>query len=151
MAYSFVSRFGDAPYDMYQQARPEYEFGTNTGNQGTFNKQDPAQVKMALERLRELYNGYGDTLDHNFTGDTGLGKDDRQGYSTMLNARTEASNIQRQLQGEDPLRVKYGGVMHPAVTGLMQPQTRRSMPQLHNQWMLGNEPHERFVKRNKGY
>lgn len=140
MAFSFVNPFGtrDDPEP------PEYEFGTNTGRQGTFNRQDPQQTAMAIRRLMELQADYGPRLSHNFSGETGLMPNDATGYSQMLNARTEASNIERQMQGSDPLRVKYGGVMAPAVRGL---QRQEPMPQGHDEWTLRNAPHNRIVER----
>jgi hypothetical protein len=86
-----------------------YEFGTNTGRQGTFNPIDRSQAQMAIQRLKALQSSYGDRLDPQFTGDTGLAPNDAEGYSTMLNARTEAMNIKRLLGGQAPMNTRYGG------------------------------------------
>ncbi len=106
---SFVSPRGSSARDLYTADQPEFEFGTNTGMQGRFNAQDPVQKNMALHRLAELMASYGDKLDMQYTGDTGLGKNDAQGYSDMLNARTEATNITNILGGQKPLNTQYGG------------------------------------------
>lgn len=86
-----------------------YEFGTTTGRQGTFNPDDLAHVRMAIQRLKGLQGQYGDRLDPQFTGDTGLASNDASGYSDMLNARTEALNIKRLLSGQGPMNIRYGG------------------------------------------
>ena len=122
MAFSFASR---NPSIIDTQRRianqPEYEFGTNTGRQGSFNPNDENQVMMAVQRLQELQSSYGDKLDPQFTGMTGLTNAD--GYSKMLNARTEAQNIARELQGKNPLEVKFdprGAQNMRPMQGLMQ-------------------------------
>lgn len=92
---------------------PEYEFGTNTGRQGTFNPKNRQQRAMAISRFDELSRQYGDRLDFNYTGMTGLSPGDAKGYSDMLNARTEAANIERILGGGQPLNTKFGGVLPP--------------------------------------
>jgi len=88
-----------------------YEFGTNTGRQGTFDPANLRQARMAIQRLRALQSNYGDRLDPQFSGDTGLLSNDATGYSDMLNARTEAANIQRILSGQGPMNTRYGGVL----------------------------------------
>lgn len=45
------------------------------------------------------------------TGLTGLNKDDGQGYSALLNRQTEYLNLQRELDGQGPLRVQRGGII----------------------------------------
>lgn len=85
------------------------EFGTNTGRQGTFDPRDPGQATQALQRLSSLRQNYGERLRPNFTGETGLARNDSRGWSRMLNAQTEAQNIQRLLKGQGPLGVEYGG------------------------------------------
>lgn len=86
-----------------------YEFGTNTGRQGTFDPANLAHTKLAIDRLKALQSQYGDRLAQDFTGDTGLAPNDAEGYSTMLNARTEAQNIQRLFGGQNPMNTRYGG------------------------------------------
>lgn len=86
-----------------------YEFGTNTGRQGTFDTNQLPQVRMAMDRLKALQGQYGERLDPRFTGYTGLAKNDAEGYSDMLNARTEALNIRRLLGGQQPMNIHYGG------------------------------------------
>ena len=113
--------------DLYTNDQPEYEFGTNTGRQGTFNPQDPEQYSMAIDRLQELGSSYGPRLQHDFTGETGLSANDMGGYSQMLNARTEADNIQRLLSGQQPLMVKFGGVSNP-MSGLRKAGPRSLAP-----------------------
>lgn len=99
--------------------QPEYEFGTNTGRQGTFNPRDPKQSAMAMKRLQELQTQWGPRLDPNYSGQTGYS--DLGTYSQNLNARTEAQNIQRVMGGSSPLNVKFGGVTSsPALAGLRQ-------------------------------
>lgn len=88
-------------------SRQRPEFGTNTGNQGTFDSADPAQKSQAVRRLQELQQQYGGRLTPNFTGPTGLAKNDGKGWSKMLNAQTEAQNIQRGLDGKGPLQVEF--------------------------------------------
>lgn len=121
LPFSFVAR-NPSISDMRGRmaAQPEYEFGTNTGRQGIFNPDDDLQVAMALQRLRELQSSYGDKLDPNFTGETGVSN--LGGYSKMANARTEAQNIQRLLRGKDPLQVKFDprGAQNMPMRGLMQ-------------------------------
>ena len=111
LPFSFASPFGDA--DLYSRLRqePEYEFGTGSGRQGQFNPRNPRQVSMALQRLQELQEQYGERLEPQYTGYTGLSPGDASGYSAMLNARTEAGNIQRILRGLGPYQVEFGGVM----------------------------------------
>jgi hypothetical protein len=86
-----------------------FEFGTNTGRQGTFDPRDLGHAKMAIERLKALQGQYGERLDPQFSGDTGLLSNDALGYSKMLNARTEAQNIQRLFGGQGPMNTRYGG------------------------------------------
>lgn len=86
-----------------------YEFGTNTGRQGTFDPNQLPQVRMAMDRLKALQGQYGDRLAMNYSGDTGLQSNDAEGYADMLNARTEAENIQRLLRQQQPLNTRYGG------------------------------------------
>ena len=128
--------------DLYTNDQPEYEFGTNTGRQGTFNPKNPEQSQMALNRLRELVSSYGDRLEPNYTGETGVS--DMGGYSQMLNAQTEAQNIQRLMSGQDPLNVKFGGVIKGPVSGL------KPMPQGHEGWMKSNPAALRYLNR-RGY
>jgi len=84
------------------------EFGTNTGRQGTFDASNEEERSFAMQRLQALHQTYGNVLDNNFTGITGLASNDRQGYSDLLNARTEATNIGRLLQDQGPLKVEIG-------------------------------------------
>lgn len=98
-----------------------WEFGTNTGRQGTFNPKDLGQSRMAVQRLKELQGTYGDRLQPDFTGYTGLAKNDAQGYSDMLNARTEAMNIQRMFGGQGPMNIHYGGEMPSQMPRPQQP------------------------------
>jgi hypothetical protein len=102
----FPSLFG-----LSRAAQTGPEFGTNTGRQGTFDPDDVARRQQAQSRLQALQQAYGDRLAFNFTGNTGLGKHDAKGYSKMLNARTEAANIQRLLRGRQALDTEYGGVL----------------------------------------
>lgn len=88
-----------------------YEFGTNTGRQGTFNPGDERHKSMAIERLKALQTQYGERLNPRFTGYTGLAPGDSKGYADMLNARTEALNIQRLLSGQGPMNIAYGGMI----------------------------------------
>ena len=101
--------FGTDPNELPEI--PEYEFGTNTGRQGIFNPKDRNQHSMALQRLEELQTSYGDKLDPNFTGNTELTKNDSLGFSNMLNAQTEAMNIQRILGGQRPMNIEDGGII----------------------------------------
>lgn len=69
-----------------------------------------------LERLRALqeeFTKYPGAAPGG-TGDTGLHPDDTQGYSDLLNRRSEFMNTQRDLQGKGPMNVHYGGVMGSA-------------------------------------
>ena len=84
------------------------EFGTNTGRQGTFDASNEKERSFAMQRLMALQKSYGKVLSHTFSGDTGLRRNDHQGYSDLLNARTEATNIERLLQDQGPLRVQAG-------------------------------------------
>jgi hypothetical protein len=88
---------------------PGFEFGTSSGRQGVFDPTNAFQRDLALKRLRELQGAWGDVLQPNFTGYTGLGSGDARGYSDLLNARTEALNIQRILGGNAPMNIRYGG------------------------------------------
>jgi hypothetical protein len=88
-----------------------YEFGTTTGRQGTFDPANLAHARMAIDRLKALEGQYGERLDPQFSGETGLASNDATGYSDMLNARTEALNIRRLMGGGQPMNIKYGGVM----------------------------------------
>jgi hypothetical protein len=88
-----------------------YEFGTNTGKQGTFDPSNQYHKQMAMQRLKALQTQWGPRLDMKYSGDTGLASNDATGYSQMLNARTEAANIQRILGGQGPLNVRYGGTI----------------------------------------
>lgn len=100
------------PFAQLKGTRGEgYEFGTNTGKQGTFDPANLQQAQMAIRRLRELQGGYGDRLKFDYTGDTGLAPNDGEGYADMLNARTEAANIQRLFSGQSPMNTRYGGTM----------------------------------------
>jgi hypothetical protein len=52
------------------------------------------------------------------TGATGLASNDAQGYSDLLNERTEALNLQRGLSGQGPMNVRMGralGGMSPNI------------------------------------
>lgn len=97
------------------------EFGTNTGRQGTFDPDDPDQRDQAVTRLQELQTTYGDRLRPNATGETGLSKDDAQGWSRYQNAITEAENIKRLLAGRAPLGIRFGGVLGPQNEYLVPP------------------------------
>jgi hypothetical protein len=87
------------------------EFGTNTGRQGTYDPRDPRQRRMAMDRLSQLEDEYGDRLQIGFTGETGLNKNDAHGWSRMLNAQTEAKNIRNIAEGKGPVQIGYGGTM----------------------------------------
>ena len=128
--------------DLYTMDQPEFEFGTNTGRQGTFNPEDAEQSQMAMSRLRELVSSYGDRLEPNYTGKTGV--NDLGGYSQMLNARTEAQNIQRLMSGQDPMQIKFGGMLKGPLAGL------KPMPQTHEDWKESNPAALKFLNR-KGY
>lgn len=105
-------------------------FGGNTGRQGVFDPNDSNQQSMALERLKQLYADYGDKLGFDYTGETGLAKNDLTGYAQMQNAKTEAQNIQNVIGGQDPMRIKFGGMLK----GLQQAGPK-PMPEGHQQFM----------------
>lgn len=88
-----------------------YEFGTNTGKQGTFDPTNAQQAHLAVQRLKSLEGSYGERLDTQFSGETGLLKNDGQGYADMLNARTEAANIRRLFGGQTPMNTRFGGTL----------------------------------------
>ena len=94
------------------------QWGGNTGQQGVFDPDDPRQQAEAIKRLLELRGQYGDRLQYNYTGDTGLAKDDAMGYSAWQNAITEADNIGQILGGNQPKNIRSGGVMSPSMAGL---------------------------------
>lgn len=89
----------------------EPEFGTSTGRQGIFNPTNPRHKSMAIQRLKELEESYGERLNPRFTGYTGLASNDAVGYAKMLNARTEAANIKSILGGGQPMNIRYGGTI----------------------------------------
>lgn len=66
--------------------------------------------QQAARRLAQLQNEYGKTLSLNYSGETGLAKNDLGGYARMQNAKVEAQNLQNQLAGRNPLNVEYGGM-----------------------------------------
>ena len=68
----------------------------------------------AIRRLRSLQDQYGERLNPNYSGSTGLQRNDAQGWSDMMNAQTEAANIQRELEGKGPLNVEESGVVLPS-------------------------------------
>ena len=90
---------------------PVPEFGTNTGRQGIFDPEDEEQQSRAIQRLLELQDEYGDKLDPQYSGPTGLTSGDGIGFARMQNAATEALNIKRILGGQGPMQVEFGGVM----------------------------------------
>lgn len=90
------------------------QFGGNDGRQGIFDPNDPRQKALALARLKELYSTYGERLQPNYTGPTGLASNDMSGYAKQMNAVTEAINIQNVLQGKSPLNVKFSGKTIPS-------------------------------------
>jgi hypothetical protein len=81
------------------------EFGTNTGQQGIYNPRDPRQQQMAIARLIELQKQYGERLNPNYTGNTGLNPNDSAGWYRMQNAVREADNISRLMGGSEPRRL----------------------------------------------
>lgn len=117
------------------------EFGTNTGRQGTYDPRDPRQSSMAMQRLRQLEDEWGpDRLQIGFTGETGLAKNDAQGWSRMLNAQTEAKNIRNIAAGKGPVQINYGGDMvsrsmpaSMAPLGMYADEERRRGDQLYAQ------------------
>lgn len=108
------------------------EFGTSTGRQGTFDVKDPRQRKMAISRLSELQTQYGEMLNPNYTGSTGYA--DAGSYSTHKNAVTEAQNIQRGLQGDSPLAVRFNphGTGTSSSTPSMPPPGQGAMKSRNN-------------------
>lgn len=98
-------------------------FGGNTGRQGVFDPEDEEQYSQAIQRLQQLQGDYGDRLSLNYTGDTGLAKNDRTGYATMQNAKTEAQNIQNIVGGRQPLNIRFGGDTPGPMQGLQQAGT----------------------------
>lgn len=62
--------------------------------------------REAINRLRELQTQWGDRLTPNYSGPTGLQSGDSRGWSNMLNAQTEAVNLERQLDNKTPLIVE---------------------------------------------
>ena len=84
-------------------------FGGNTGRQGIFNPEDETQLSMAIQRLMELQSTYGDTLQYGYSGKTKVAPGDSMGYAQYQNAITEADNITRTLQGQDPRGIRNGG------------------------------------------
>lgn len=117
------------------------EFGTNTGRQGIFNPDDPQQKASAINRLRELATSYGPRLDMKYTGETGLLPNDAEGYSKMLNARTEAANIGNILGGKAPMGIRYGGTMGPDSDDAQGFGSRKALEALKGYW---TNPNVRF-------
>ena len=103
-----IPKFGGGARDLALAGFSGPEFGTNTGRQGTFDPNDPEQVRQASERLGTLESTYGESLRPGYTGPTGYS--DAKSYSTHLNAVTEAQNIRRTFEKRGPLGVKFGGV-----------------------------------------
>ena len=131
-------------------------FGGNTGRQGVFDPDDPRQTQEALARLMELQSTYGDTLRYGYTGQTKVAPGDAQGYSTYQNAITEADNIGRTLQGQDPRGIKQGDPRNIKHEGAPAPQQGvfpgQRNPLQGNQPMQGlnkamPESHQSFMKR----
>ena len=87
----------------------EPEFGTNTGRQGLFDPRNRRHAQTAAARLSELEAEYGDRLRYNYSGDTGLMKNDGRGYARYQNAITEADNIRRIFGEQQPRSIRYGG------------------------------------------
>ena len=104
------------------------QFGGNTGRQGIFDPENPNEKHMALQRLRQLYDDYGDKLQYNYTGDTGLQRHDRTGYAAWQNAITEADNIASILEGQEPKNMRFGGDMST-------PRSAAYMPEPHAQFL----------------
>src|SRR5262245_12185379 len=65
----------------------------------------------ALARLNHIHDEWRQFTGRapNGTGETGLLSNDASGWSRMLNEQTEALNLENQLQGKAPMRVRYGG------------------------------------------
>lgn len=131
-------------------------FGGNTGQQGIFNPEDEGQVSQALARLMELQNTYGDTLQYGYSGKTKVAPGDGKGYATYQNAITEADNIGRILQGQDPRGIKQGDPRNIKHEGAPASQ-QGAFPGQQNP-LQGNQPlqglnkampesHQSFMKR----
>lgn len=71
----------------------------------------PEDPRIArLRKLQEEFTNHPGAAPGG-TGDTGLLTNDAQGYSDLLNRRSEAVNLQRDISGKGPLAVK--GYSHP--------------------------------------
>lgn len=99
------------PFNSGRELLNTAQFGGNTGRQGIFDPENPAEKHEALQRLKQLYTQYGDKLRYNYTGDTGLQPNDADGYYAMQNAITEADNISSILAGQQPKNMRFGGYM----------------------------------------
>lgn len=145
-----------AQYEDENAARGPGNFGGNNGKQGIFDPEDEATSQLALQRLQQLVGEYGERLRPNFTGDTGLAKNDADGFYKMQNAKVEAQNIQRILSGDQPLQVKF----NPRGAQNMQSHTQRGLGQFRGQLVRNSplqgldnaykplpESHQNFMKR----
>ena len=116
----------------------DYEFGTSSGRQGTFNPDDPTQSQLAQKRLQFLKRAYQERLNPGYTGETGLMRSDIDGYVKLQNARTEAQNIQRILSGQGPLQVRFGGMVRESPEKSAVEALRRTNAfKVHEPWSLG--------------
>lgn len=132
-------------------------FGGSSGKQGTFDPDDEGQTSQALARLMELQSEYGDRLEPNHTGSTGLASNDLGGYANMKNAVVESQNIQRIMNGGQPLQVKFNPRGAQSETSPTQQGQFKDTSQLHGSYLqplqgLSNaaprpETHQNFMKR----
>ena len=110
--------------------------------------------KDAVARLKELQFQYGDRLQPNYSGLTGLQRWDSRGWSDMMNAQTESTNLQRQLEGDEPLQVEHDfrPVLSTGQYDLMS-QGLPLQPSTAGPGQLGiDQPEQDFTKTNQaGY
>lgn len=131
-------------------------FGGNNGKQGIFDMNDPDQQSQAVQRLLELHQGYGERLRPNYSGPTGLQKNDGEGFAKMQNAVVEAENIKRTLTNRNPMNIQFGGVMEGLQSAAPIPKQHGGSPyQVHQsftpeQKAMGQGSHEDFMRRYGG-
>lgn len=82
-------------------------------------------TRAKADRLKAIYDEWEQFPGRAVHGSglTGLNPNDAQGYSAMLNEQTEALNLENEMNGEAPVRVREGGVIPSQTHGIASDPT----------------------------
>ena len=102
-----------------------FGFGQSMNIPGAPTGAMPTQQANPRQRIQQLEDEYArfPGAAPGGTGLTGLGKNDAQGYSDMLNRRTEYMQLARLMQDKPLMNMGYGGVA--ASPAMQDPATGR--------------------------